>query len=51
MGPGFPGGAHRRSSAEVIEGVLGGLNATWEDFAVDVDELLDAGSHAVVIGA
>ena len=49
--PGFPGGADRTGPDAVIEGVMGGLNAEWEDFGVDVDEFLEAGSAVVVVGA
>lgn len=48
--PGFPGGAHRRSADEVVEGVMGGLNDEWEDFAVRIDEFLPGESHVVVLG-
>lgn len=48
--PGFPGGGHRRSASEVLEKVLGGLNMTWNDFQVRLDEYLDAGRSVVVIG-
>lgn len=49
--PGFPGGADRTGADSVIEGVMGGLNAAWEGFRVELDEFLDAGDAVVVIGA
>lgn len=49
--PGFPGGADRRGPEDVITGVMGGLNEAWNDFAVDIDEFIDAGASVVVVGA
>lgn len=49
--PGFPGGADRTGADSVIEGVMGGLNSTWNGFSVQLDEFLDAGDAVVVIGA
>ncbi|MDF1799721.1 MAG: nuclear transport factor 2 family protein [Planctomycetota bacterium] len=48
--PGFPGGAHRTSADEVLEGVLGGLNEEWDGFAVRIDEYLPGEAHVVVLG-
>ncbi|MCA8951912.1 MAG: nuclear transport factor 2 family protein [Planctomycetes bacterium] len=48
---GFPGGAHRRGVESVLEGVLHGNNARWQDFRVEHDEFVVAGATVVVIGS
>jgi uncharacterized protein len=48
--PGFPNGATYRGSSEVIEAVFRGNDNTWEDFGYQIEQMLDAGDSAIVIG-
>ena len=47
---GFPGGGRRKGVEEVLEKVVAGLHDQWENFRVEVDEYLDAGSAVVALG-
>ena len=47
---GFPGGATRKGASEVIKGVFQANDNNWENFAFNIEELLDAGNSVIVIG-
>ncbi|NET34557.1 MAG: nuclear transport factor 2 family protein [Cyanothece sp. SIO1E1] len=47
---GFPGGATRKGASAVIEGVFKANDDTWESFAYQIEEFLDAGNSVIVIG-
>lgn len=48
---GFPYGGHHHGAAAVVEGVFQTLPRHWDGFGFDVNEMVDAGSHVVVLGA
>ena len=47
---GFPGGATRKGTSEVMKGVFQANNNNWEDFAYQIEEFLDAGNTIIVLG-
>ncbi len=47
---GFPGGATRKGTSAVIEGVFKANQNNWEGFAYHIEEFLDAGDSIIVIG-
>ncbi len=48
---GFPYGGRHRGPDAVIEGVFETLPRHWDGFRYDIDEMFDAGTHVVVLGA
>lgn len=47
---GFPGGATRKGASEVIKRVFQANDNNWENFAFNIEELLDGGNSVIVIG-
>jgi ketosteroid isomerase-like protein len=47
---GMPGGAHRHGPQDVIDNVMGGLNAEWQDFDAPIEEYIDGGDSVVALG-
>ncbi len=47
---GFPGGDHHHGIDAVVKKVYDGLQREWNDWRVDIDELLDAGGSVVALG-
>ena len=47
---GFPGGDHHHGVDAVVENVYDGLQREWNDWRVDIDELIDAGKSVVALG-
>lgn len=48
---GFPGGATRKGSSDVIEAVFQANDNNWEGFAYKIEQFLNASNSVIVIGS
>lgn len=48
---GFSNGATRKGPGAVIDGVFKAFNSEWETFSYQINEMLDAGTTVIVMGA
>lgn len=49
--PGFPNGGTWHGADAILENVFPRLVSTWKDFAIRIDELIEAPDRVIVLGA